>query len=76
MPFGKANSSEIFCFWVRNQCRAFRPHFEKRVDSKFVIESYVDDIFGGSETKRGAFQLKTEIITIEPHLDEGLDFYR
>ena len=32
MPFGKANSSKIFCFWVQNWCRAFRYHYQKRVN--------------------------------------------
>ena len=36
--------------------------FSKRVDWDFVIESYVDDIFGGAETKKQASQLKAEII--------------
>ena len=31
MPFGKSNSSKIFCFWVQNWCKAFRHHFQKRV---------------------------------------------
>ena len=29
---------------------------------KFVVESYVDDIFGGAKTKSQALQLKNEII--------------
>ena len=62
MPFGKANSSKIFCFWVQNWCRAFRYHFKKRVHQNFAIESYVDDIFGGADTKSQASQLKIEVI--------------
>ena len=45
MPFGKANSSKIFCFWVTNWCAAIRYHFSKRVTWNFALESYVDDIF-------------------------------
>ena len=62
MPFGKANSSKVFCFWVSNWCRAFRIHFERRVSWKFALESYVDDIFGGASTYGQTLQLKTEII--------------
>ena len=62
MPFGKANSSKVFCFWVTNWCRAFRFHFEKRVSYKFALESYVDDIFGGAATFKQTMRLKNEII--------------
>ena len=62
MPFGKANSSKVFCFWVSNWCRAFRIHFERRVTWQFAPESYVDDIFGGASTYNQTLQLKTEII--------------
>ena len=62
MPFGKANSSKIFCFWVENWCKSFRHHFSKIVPWKFVIKSYVDDIFGGSSTKEQTRTLKNEII--------------
>ena len=62
MPFGKAISSKIFCFWVTNWCAAFRYHFRKRVSWDFALESYVDDIFGGASTYDRALQLKTEIV--------------
>ena len=62
MPFGKANSSKIFCFWVTNWCAAFRYHFNKRVTWNFALESYVDDVFGGACTYDNALKLKTEII--------------
>ena len=62
MPFGKANSSKVFCFWVTNWCRAFRFHFQKRVAWDFALESYVDDIFGGAATFEQTLKLKNEII--------------
>ena len=62
MPFGKSNSSKIFCFWVQNWCKAFRHHFQKLVNYKFALESYVDDIFGGASTYDQTLQLKNEII--------------
>ena len=62
MPFGKSNSSKIFCFWVQNWCKAFRHHFEKIGNFKFALESYVDDIFGGASTYDQTLQLKNEII--------------
>jgi len=63
MPFGKSNSSKIFCFWVQNWCKAFRHHFQKLVNYNFALESYVDDIFGGASTYDQTLQLKNEIIT-------------
>ena len=62
MPFGKANSSKIFCFWVKNWCEAFTQLFSKNVQWPFVIRSYVDDIFGGAHEKEQARKLKNEII--------------
>ena len=62
MPFGKANSSKIFCFWVENWCYAFAQHFSKIVSWPFVIRSYVDDMFGGAHKKEYAQKLKDEII--------------
>ena len=37
MPFGKANSSKIFCFWVENWCEAFTQQFKKLVQWPIVI---------------------------------------
>ena len=63
MPFGKANSSKIFCFWVKNWCQAFSKNFRKLVPWPFQLESYVDDIFGGANEKHQAAELKNQIIT-------------
>ena len=62
MPFGKANSSKIFCFWVENWCQAFKKNFRALVPWPFVLESYVDDIFGGANSKIQTADLKNQII--------------
>ena len=62
MPFGKSNSSKIFCFWVQNWCKAFRHDFQKLVNYKFAMELYVDNIFGGASTYDQTLQLKNKII--------------
>ena len=33
MPFGKANSSKIFCHWVANWCQAFKNRLSNKVRS-------------------------------------------
>ena len=64
MPFGKANSSKIFCHWVSNWCAAFKSHFSKVANFHFVLESYVDDIFGGAGTFEQALDLKNRLTSI------------
>ena len=62
MPFGKSNSPKIFCFWVTNWCRAFKENLRNLVPWTFVIESYVDDIFGGAYDKINTAELKDRVI--------------
>ena len=47
MPFGKANSSVVFCAWTTAWCEAFKYHFQKIRNFKISLSSYVDDFFGG-----------------------------
>ena len=62
MPFGKANSSKIFCHQVQNWCTAFVRHFSHLVPWQFVLKSYVDDIFGGANSFYQAMILKLQLI--------------
>ena len=62
MPFGKTNSSKIFCHWVSNWCKAFKIRLRNRVRWYFVVKSYVDDIFGGAKTFEHALRLKETLI--------------
>ena len=64
MPFGKSNSSKIFCHWVSNWCQAFTNRLRNRVWWYFVIKSYVDDIFGGAITFENALKLKSFLIAV------------
>ena len=47
MPFGKANSSKIFCTWTTAWRISFQKHFEKFYSIPIALSSYVDDFFGG-----------------------------
>ena len=47
MPFGKANSSKIFCTWTSAWCFSFRYHFQNHYSVRIVLASYIDDFFGG-----------------------------
>ena len=47
MPFGKANSSKIFCRWTTAQCNAFVHRFQEKYGFPIVLKSYIDDFFGG-----------------------------
>ena len=49
MPFGKSNSSKIFCRWTTAWCKAFSKHFYEKFKILPILESYVDDFFGGPE---------------------------
>ena len=64
MPFGKANSSKVFCHWVSNWVDAFKSHFKKMVYFYFVLESYVDDVFGGAGTKSQAANLIAQLVDV------------
>ena len=57
MPFGKANSSKIFCRWASlwfNSCIA---NFNKKFNVQAVLDSYVDDAFGGDMSYATAYRL-------------------
>ena len=47
MPFGKANSSRIFCRWTSTWCRSFKFHFEGHYSIPISLSVYMDDFFGG-----------------------------
>ena len=47
MPFGKANSSKIFCIWTTAWCKSFHHHFQNFYEIPIALSSYVDDFFGG-----------------------------
>ena len=51
MPFGKANSSKLFCSWTDLWFASFHHHFSRAVPFHSVIGSYVDDAFGGTKTR-------------------------
>ena len=48
MPFGKANSSKLFCSWTDLWFSSFHYHFKRSAPFRSVIGSYVDDGFGGA----------------------------
>ena len=47
MPFGKANSSKVFCTWTTAWRKSFHIHFQKFYSVPIALSSYVDDFFGG-----------------------------
>ena len=47
MPFGKANSSKIFCTWTTAWRISFQFHFQNCYSIPIALSSYVDDFFGG-----------------------------
>ena len=47
MPFGKANSSRVFCTWTTTWCKSFKYHFEKHYHISISLSVYMDDFFGG-----------------------------
>ena len=63
MPFGKSNSSKIFCHQVKCQVKAFKDHFSSFA-GRFQLESYVDDIFGGALSKAVGMNLKNQLIKV------------
>ena len=54
MPFGKANSSKKFCAWTDLWFSSFLNHFQKIAPFHAVLGSYVDDAFGGANTRSQA----------------------
>ena len=47
MPFGKANSSKVFCTWSSTWCQSFLHHFQNCYAIKTSLSGYVDDFYGG-----------------------------
>ena len=58
MPFGKANSSKIFCRWATLWFKSCLINFNKKYKTRAVLGSYVDDAFGGDMT----FSVADELI--------------
>ena len=56
MPFGKANSSKIFCRWTTAWCKAFSVRFHEQFGIPIILESYVDDFFGGPKKSRAGIK--------------------
>ena len=50
MPFGKANSSKIFCRWASLWFYSCIANFNKLYKVRAVLDSYVDDAFGGDNS--------------------------
>ena len=49
MPFGKANSSKIFCRWASLWFTSCVSRFNTKYKARAVLGSYVDDGFGGDK---------------------------
>ena len=47
MPFGKSNSSIVFCTWSAAWCVSFQHHFQNAYSIPISLSAYVDDFFGG-----------------------------
>ena len=47
MPFGKANSSRVFCTWTDAWCESFKYHFQNHYSFPISLSVYMDDFFGG-----------------------------
>ena len=63
LPFDKANSSKIFSRWTTEWCEAFSKRFHEKFIIPIILESYVDDFFGGP--KRSKTGAKTDKQTAE-----------
>ena len=50
MPFGKANSSKIFCRWASLWFESCLSNFNDKFKARAVLGSYVDDAFGGDSS--------------------------
>ena len=64
MPLSKANSSKVFCHWVTNWVKAFKSHHRQAVTYYFVLESYVDDVFGGATEEAHGLSLIQQLIAV------------
>ena len=63
MPFGKANSSKKFCAWTDLWFASFAHHFRRTTSFHSVLGSYVDDAFGGTNS-RAHTQIMMETLAI------------
>ena len=57
MPFGKSNSSKLFCRWASLWFESCITRFNKKYAASAVLRSYVDDGFGGADTWKIAIKL-------------------
>ena len=57
MPFGKANSSKIFCRWASLWFKSCITRFNWEFNANAVLGSYVDDAFGGDVSYATAKEL-------------------
>ena len=64
MPFGKSNSSKLFCRWTTLWFKSCIARFNQKNHSTAVLESYVDDAVGGATTRKLAAKLITFITTM------------
>ena len=71
MPFGKANSSNVFCTWTSAWCESFSRNFRRSCSIPIFLGSYVDYFFGGPirteslvEDKKNATSLLKNLIEI------------
>ena len=64
MPFGKANSSKLFCSWTDLWFSSFHHHFSRAVPYYSVIGSYVDDAFGGAKTQHQTQHMIDTLIAV------------
>ena len=64
MPFGKSNSSKLFCRWAALWFESCIYRFNQKHGSAAVLGSYVDDAFGGATTQVLAKKLIAFITTM------------
>ena len=57
MPFGKSNSSKLFCRWASLWFESCVARFNRIHSATAVLGSYVDDAFGGADTRKTAKKL-------------------
>ena len=51
MPFGKANSSKLFCRWASLWLKSCIPRFNQQFTTTDTLGSYVDVAFGGATSR-------------------------
>ena len=68
MPFGKSNSSKLFCRWSALWFKSCIVRFNQKYNSAAVLDSYVDDAFGGARTLLLAAKLIAFITTMGARL--------